>query len=248
MAIFAVAAASEAVGAAAADAMAAADAPASAAAPVSILICAGAAADADVADELAAIAAAAIASGAVALPAAGVAAGISAAAMLTGTTTATTFGVVAEGSLCCAETAGAVEESAAEAWSAEDFAAGSKAPAFKTPAFEARDFGPDRWTASASALLSALVAESRLAVASRSSGFVCAAWSAAVASRDRALSAAVADASSERRCDADCGWAVEVARSLLLLVSADVLLSTSAPKLSFPDDWSDRAGLCGGAV
>jgi hypothetical protein len=59
------------------------------------------------------------------------------------------------------------------------------------------------------------------------------------------LSAAVADASSERRCVADCGCAGEVARSLL--VSAGVLLSISAPKLSFPDDWSDRAGLCGGA-
>src|SRR5229473_3448122 len=90
------------------------------------------------------------------------------------------------------------------------------------------------WTASASVLLSALVAESRLAVASRSSEFFCAAWSATVASRDRVLSAAVADASSERRCNADCCWAVEVPRSLLLLVSADVLLSTSAPKLSFP--------------
>src|SRR5216684_1466930 len=247
--MFAVATASEAVGAATADAIAAADAPAapvSAAAPVSILIWADAAADADVAGELAAIAAAAIASGAVALPV--VAAGISANAIGTGIATATAFGVVAEGSPCGAETAGAVEESAAEAWSAEDFAAGSNTPAFKTPAFEALDFALDRWTASASVLLSALVAESRLAVASRSSEFFCAAWSATVASRDRVLSAAVADASSERRCNADCCWAVEVPRSLLLLVSADVLLSTSAPKLSFPDDWSDRAGLCGGAV
>jgi hypothetical protein len=30
-----------------------------------------------------------------------------------------------------------------------------------------------------------------------------------------------------------------------LLVSAAVLLSTSAPKLSFPGDWSGRAGLGG---
>jgi hypothetical protein len=223
----------------------------SAAAPASILIRADAAADADVADELAAIAAAAIASGAVALP--GVAAGISANAIGTGIATATAFGVVAEGSPCCAGTAGAVEGSAAEAWSAEDFAAGSKTlafktPAFKTPAFEALDFALDRRTASASALLSALVVESRLAVASRSSEFFCAAWSATVASRDRVLSAAVADASSERRCDADCCWAVEVPRLPLLLVSADVLPSTSAPKLSFPDGWSGRAGLCGGGV
>ena len=224
--------------------MAAADAPASAAAPASILIWADAAAGAAVADERVAIAAAAIASGAAALPV--VAAGISANAIGTGIATATAFGVVAEDSSCCAWTAGGVEGSAAEAWSAEDFAAGSKAPAFKTPAFEALDFALDRWTASASVLLSVLVAESCLA-ASRSSEFFCAAWSAAVASRDRALSAAVADASSERRCDADCCWAVEVPRSLLLLVSADVLLSTSAPKLSFPDDWSDRAGLCGAA-
>jgi hypothetical protein len=32
----------------------------------------------------------------------------------------------------------------------------------------------------------------------------------------------------------------------LLLVSAVALLSTSAAKLSFPDGWSDRAGLGGG--
>jgi hypothetical protein len=61
------------------------------------------------------------------------------------------------------------------------------------------------------------------------------------------LSAAVADASSERRCDEDCCCVVEIARSLLLLVSAGVLLSTSAPKLSLPDDWSARAGFGGAA-
>jgi hypothetical protein len=84
-----------------------------------------------------------------------------------------------------------------------------------------------------------------LALASRSSEFLRAVWSAAVASRDRALSAAVADASSERCRDEDCCCAVEAGRSLL--ASAGVLLSTSAPKLSLPDDWSARAGF-GGAV
>src|SRR6202165_1904357 len=218
--MFAVAAASEPVGAAAGGA------GASAAAPASSLICADDAADADVAGELAAIAAAAIASGAGALPAAGVAAGISAGAMVTGITTATTFGIVTVGPPCCAETAGTVEESAAEICSEEDFLADSR-----TPTFKALNFAPDRWTASASALalalVSALASESRLAVVSRSSEFFRAAWSAAVASRDRALSAAVADASSERRCVADCGCAGEVARSLL--VSAGVLLWLRRP-------------------
>jgi hypothetical protein len=59
------------------------------------------------------------------------------------------------------------------------------------------------------------------------------------------LSAAIADASSERRCDEDCCCVVEIARSLL--AAAGVLLSTSAPKLSLPEDWSARAGF-GGAV
>jgi hypothetical protein len=45
----------------------------------------------------------------------------------------------------------------------------------------------------------------------------------------------------ERRCEADCCSA----RSLPL--SAGLLLSTSAAKLSFPDDWSGLAGF-GGAT
>jgi len=60
-------------------------------------------------------------------------------------------------------------------------------------------------------------------------------------SRDRLLSA-VADASSERRCADDCSCA----RSLPAATAA--LLSTSAAKLSFPGNWSGRAGFGGGAT
>jgi hypothetical protein len=226
-----------------ADAVAAVDAVMAAAAPESILVCAddaaGAAGAAD-AGELAAIAAAAIASGAVALPGAGVAAGTSVDAIMTGIATATAFGVIADGPSCFAEAAGTAEESAAEVLSEAGLSVD-----FSVPAFEALDFALDRWTAAvlAAALAAALESESCLAVASRSSELFRAAWSEDAASRERVLSA-VAAASSERRCDADCCCAVEVARSLP--VSAAALLSTSAPKRSFPDDGSDLTDLCGG--
>ena len=44
----------------------------------------------------------------------------------------------------------------------------------------------------------------------------------------------------------DCHGADGSGARLLLPVSAVALLSTSAAKLSFPDDWSDRAGLGSG--
>jgi len=228
---------------AAVDAVDAVDAVAAAAASESILICAGDAAAAADAGELAAMAAAAIASGAVALPAAGVAgvaAGTSVDAIMTGIATATAFGVVADGPSSFAEAAGTAEESAPEVLSEDGLSVD-----FSVPAFEALDFALDRWTAAvlASALAAALASESCLAVASRSSELFRAAWSEDAAPRERVLSA-VAAASSERRCDADCCCAVEVARSLP--VSAAALLSTSAPKRSFPDDGSDLTDLCGG--
>ena len=158
---------------------------------------------------------------------------------MTGTATATAFAVVADGPPGCAEAAGP----AAEVVSEDGLSVG-----FSVPAFEALDFVLDRWTAavlaSASALAEALASESCLVVASRLSELFLAVWSADAVSRDRVLSA-VGAASSERRCDADCCCAVEVGRSLPASVA--VLLSTSAPKLSFPDDWSDLTDLCGGA-
>jgi hypothetical protein len=232
--IFAVAAASAVVVLAAAEAVAAV-------ALASILVCAADAAGASVAAELAAIAAAAIASGSVALPDAGEAAGTFAAATITGIATATGFGVATAGPSCLAGAAGSAAD-AASAWavgasSEFDFAAG-----FASSVFEAPDLALERWTPSVFA--SALASERCLTAASRSSESFCAALSADAALRD-CLRSAAADASSERRRDADCCSAVEFARSLL--VSAAVLLSTSAPKLSFPGDWSERAGLGGGA-
>jgi hypothetical protein len=111
---------------------------------------------------------------------------------------------------------------------------------FVSSVFEA-DFVRERWAASALASAS----EARLAAASRLSESFLAARSDAAAFCDRRLSAA-AEASSERRCAADCACA----RSLpvrSLAVSAAVLLSTSAAKLSFPGDGSDLADFCGGA-
>jgi hypothetical protein len=228
--IFAVAAASAVVVLAAADAVAAV-------ALASILVCAADAAGASVAAELAAIAAAAIASGSVALPDAGEAAGTFAAATVTGIGTATGFGVVTAGPSCLAGAAEAASAWAVEASSEFDFAVD-----FASSVFEAPDLVLERWTASV--FESALASERCLIAASRSSESFCAALSAAAALRD-CLRSAAADASSERRRDADCSCAVEFARSLL--ASAAVLLSTSAPKLSFPGDWSGRAGR-GGAL
>jgi hypothetical protein len=62
--------------------------------------------------------------------------------------------------------------------------------------------------------------------------------------RDRVVSAFAA-ASSALRCDANCCCCC--AFEAALLVSAGMLLSTSAPKLSLGSDGSGRAGF-GGAV
>jgi hypothetical protein len=175
------------------------------------------------------------------LPDAGEAAGTFAAATVTGIGTATGFGVVTAGPSCLAGAAGSVAE-AASAWVAEASSEFDFAADFASSVFEAPDLALERWTPSVFA--SALASERCLTAASRSSEAFCAALSAEAASRD-CLRSAAADASSERRRDADCSCAAEFARSLL--VSAAVLLSTSAPKLSFPGDWSERAGLGGGA-
>ena len=204
-----------------------------------LLICGDDGAGAADAGELAAIAAAAIASGAVALPDAGVAAGISVDAMTTGIATATAFGVVTDAASCCAEAA-TVEASGAEVVSEEDLSVDFFSVDVAVPAFKALDC----WTASVLALAAALASEPCLAMALRSSGLVLAGCLADAGSRDRLISAAV-DASSVRRCDADCGCAVEFARSLP--VSADGRLSTSAWKLSFACEGSGFADFAGAA-
>jgi hypothetical protein len=232
--IFAVAAASAVVTLTAADAVAAG-------ALASILVCAADAAGASTAAELAAIAAAAIASGPVALLDAGEAVATSAATTVTGIATATGFGVVTADPSCWAGAAGSAAEGAS-AWAAEASSEFDFAVDFASSVFEASDLVLERWTASVFA--SALASERCLIAASRLSESFCAALSADAAWRD-CLRSAAAEASSERRRDADCSCAVEFARSLL--VSAAVLLSTSAPKLSFPGDGSERAGLGGGA-
>jgi hypothetical protein len=195
--------------------------------------------------ELAAIAAAAIASGAVALPDDGEAAGTIVDAIATGITTATGVGVVAAGPSCCAGLAGLAGlalESAAGLSLEDGFAVD-----FVSSVFEVSDFALERWVPSAFVFAFAFAFASALASASerclaalRSPESALAVWSAAEVSRDRLMSAA-ADVSSERRCGADGSGARP-----LLLVSAVALLSTSAAKLSFPGDWSDRAGLGGG--
>jgi hypothetical protein len=67
-------------------------------------------------------------------------------------------------------------------------------------------------------------------------------WFAGALSRGCVLSA-LADASSDGRCEAGGCCEVEIAGSLPVL--AAVLLSSSAPKLSEGDGWSYRAGRCG---
>jgi hypothetical protein len=195
-----------------------------------------------VACELAAIAAAAIASGAVALPVAGAAAGTLAGARATGIATATGFGVVTAPTSCCARAVAIVAAAVSEV-SEEGFAGGFAGPALTTPD-GAADGCAESGLPAARPLkpVWVLASEGLGVLASRSLEPLAAAWLAGGASCDCVLSV-VAGASAEGRWAAD-GWgAVEAAASLAL--SAAVLLSTSAPKLSFPDDGSDRAGRCG---
>jgi hypothetical protein len=193
-------------------------------------------------DELAAMAAAAIASGAVALPDAGIAAGTPVSATGAGIATATAFGVVTADAACSTEAARSVEARPVEATSGEEWIVEVSpedgfAFDFAEPAFEAPDFAPG--CATALAMTSGVSSEDCLAVPLRSSAVLPAVWSDAAALRDPLLSE-VAGASPERRCGTGCSGAVEAVRSLP--VSIAVLLSTSAPKLSFPCDGSGLAG------
>ena len=226
---------------------AAADVVTAATASVSLSICTGDAADAAGAGELAAIAAAAIASGAVALPDAGVAGGISVETMVTAIATATGFGVVTDVASCRAEAAveesRAGDKSGAEAVSEITFGSVDFfSIGFSVPAFKVLGLAPDCWTASVLALVPASASELCLAVESRSSELLAAAWSADPAPRDRLLSAA-AGGSSTRRGEAGC-CAVALARSLPV---SDALLSIRAWKRSFPCNGSGLADLGGGA-
>ena len=112
---------------------------------------------------------------------------------------------------------------------------------FAVPSFVAPDFALDCCAAAvlASALAAALASEACWALALRSSEAFWAARSVE-AFCDRVLSAPAA-ASSGLRCGAGGCGAAEAVRSLP--VSVGMLESTSAPKLSFSDDGSGRAGL-----
>jgi hypothetical protein len=88
----------------------------------------------------------------------------------------------------------------------------------------------------------ALASEDWLAAALRSFELLLADGLVAPESRDR-LTSGLAELSPELRGGGGGSAAAEGAGSLL--GSADLLLSTSAPKLSFPCDGSDRADLDG---
>ncbi len=228
-------------------ASAATDAVAAAAASESLLACAVAAAGAAVACELAAMAAAAIASGAVALPDFGSCNGS------IGRRDGDGIGNrdrIRRRRGSCRPAAPSTARSVAEVSSEEGcLSADLVAPAFAVP-----DFVPGRCVVSDLAVPPAAawrgtgigigVGGLCPALVSRPFEPLVAVWLAGAASGDRVLSAG-AGASSLRRCGAACWGAAAVAASLA--ASAAVLLSTMAPKLSVPDDGSDRAGRCGAA-
>jgi hypothetical protein len=176
--------------------------------------------------EVAAIAAAAIASGAVALPETGgveAAAGTSENATVTGIATAT-------GAPDGVEAAA----SALEVLSADDFAGDFASPVFDAPDLAAG--GGLVLVFPAALALALLVSEAGPALALRSFGPLLADGFAAAVFDDGELSAA-AGVSLEFRCDG-----AAVAERSLLLASAAVLLSTSAPKLSIDDGLASFGG------
>jgi hypothetical protein len=179
------------------------------------------------------MAAAAIASGAVALPDGGEAAAVA------GTSVNATGAAIATATAFCIVTAG----SAVAAMSVEDEVAWSPEAGFAdlpAPVFELADFVPDCWAASAVA--PELSLEDALELPS--SELSLADWPVAPALFVWLLSGG-ADVSLERRGGGGGSGAVEVEGALL--ASAAVLLSTSAPKISFPCAESDRADRDGGA-
>jgi hypothetical protein len=225
-----------------------------AAAPESILACADEATDeatgavavaaavaaaVAVADMLAAMAAAAIANGAVALPEVGGevggAAGVSVTAMVTGIAVAMAVATVA--AFCCADAVASVEEPAAEVSPDDDFAVDLPASDFELP-----DIALEVW--GASALVSELAPEGGAAGGAEAFWLVesLLAGGAAAPFCDPPLFAA-AGALSESDCQAGCGGAAAAE----LFASPAVLLSSSAPKISFPELESDLAAR-GGAL
>lgn len=219
----------------AAEAVARVAAVAAAAASELILTCAGDAADADAACELAAMAAAAIASGAVAVPDPD--AGVAAGAAVVGTATATGLGVVMDSG--CATTA--FEESAPEVLPEAGLSVD-----FAVPDFAVLDFAWDCWVALA---LAPALASEVCPVAAPPPTELLAVWS-----EPEVLLEAVLSLEGELLSDrgwADCCGAADggcgTGAAGPLSLAALALLSTSAPKLSLACDWSDRADF-GGAV
>jgi hypothetical protein len=219
-------------------------------APESTLACADAAADAEaacadeaagaaVADMLAAMAAAAIASGAVAFPDAGAvapevggaAAGTSVTATVTGIAVAMAMAVVAVVASCCAEAAGSVEAAVAAASPDDDFSADFAVSDFELPDFALEGGG-------ASGL--APVLDGGAALASWLLGSLLAGGSEGAAFCDPP-SLAAAGTLLEGDCRAGCCCVV----GGVLPGSLALLLSTSAPKISFPEAESDLADLGG---
>jgi hypothetical protein len=193
------------------------------------------------ADMLAAMAAAAIASGAVAMPEVGAlpevggAAGVSVTATVTGIAVAIAF--IAVAASCCAEAAGSVEEPAAEVSSDEDFAVDFPASDFELPGFALEGSGGAASLVPELALEGGAAAEALWLLELLSAD-----GTAAVPFCDPPLFAAAA-VLSEEDCLAGCGGAVAGA----LLASLAELLSTNAPKISFPGLESDLAAR-GGAL
>jgi hypothetical protein len=186
---------------------------------------------------LAAMAAAAIASGAVALPDGGEAAAVA------GTSVNATGAAIATATIFCIVTAAAAG-SAMAAMSVEDEVAWSPEAGFvadlPAPVFELVDFVPGCWTESGVA--PELSLEGALALASSELSLTD--GPVAPALFDWLLSEE-ADVSMERRGGGAGSGAGELEGPLL--ASAAVLLSTSAPKISFPCAEADRADLDGGA-
>jgi len=197
---------------------------------------------AEMACELAAIAAAAIASGAVALPEAGVAAGVLVATVVTGITTATGVGVATDNPACWARMVGSTAGVSPVV---------EVAPDFVVPDFAASAFFPDGCVPSVLAVPLALPPLALLPLASEVcpelllpllGSLLFGGLAAALFAGPEWLSAAGGGALSERLGAAGgcCGCAVEAA----LLLSEAVLLSTNAAKMSFPGAWSARAERC----
>jgi hypothetical protein len=205
----------------------------------SVVTGADAAACAEMACELAAIAAAAIASGAVALPEVGVGAGVLIAVAVTGRTTATGIGVVRDNPACWAWTVGSTAELSSLVEVVVDFV---------VPVFDVPELPRDCWLEPVPAApfelapaLLALASEDGpelsllLLLESLLAGWL-ACWLEVALFADLELLLAGGVSSARFGVAGGCCCADEAA----LLASLAVLLSTSPAKMSFPGSWSNR--------